>query len=280
MSDPRSAQAITAASKSNLALAFISLPPERRRDITTFYAFCRIVDDIADEPGDPVEKETQLTAWRRAIDAESPGEPPLAPAIRDLASCYAIPHEHFHEIIAGVAMDLRPARYETFDDLRLYCHRVASVVGLVSIEIFGYTDPGCRRYALDLGMALQLTNIIRDVARDHANGGRIYLPLEDMARFDYPPEALAKKRYDEKFIALMEHETGRANAFYHSARAHLPASDRRSMVAAEIMRAVYGRLLARMERDRFRVFDHDYRLSRPHKLWLVATTLWGSRRGH
>ncbi len=278
MSDPRSAEAITAASKSNLALAFISLPPERRRDITTFYAFCRIVDDIADEPGDPVEKEAQLAQWRRAIDAEIPEEPPLAPAIRDLAARYQIPREHFHEIIAGVAMDLRPARYETFDDLRLYCHRVASVVGLVSIEIFGYTDPGCRRYALDLGMALQLTNIIRDVARDHANGGRIYLPLEDMARFDYPPEALAEKRYDEKFIALMEHETGRANAFYHSARAHLPAADRRSMVAAEIMRAIYNRLLERMERDRFRVFDHDYRLSRAHKLWLVATTLWRVRR--
>src|SRR5207302_7552774 len=142
--------------------------------------------------------------------------------------------------------------YERFEDLRLYCYRVASAVGLVSIEIFGYRNPACKQYAVDLGLALQLTNILRDVAEDWAKGGRIYLPREDMARFGYTPDDIARQRYDDTFLALMDFEAERAISFYRSATSLLPPEDRKSMIAAEIMRNVYGRLLARMRRDRFR----------------------------
>ena len=272
-----SAEAITKASKSNLALALIALPRERRRDMTTFYAFCRIVDDIADAPSEPVEKKrAQLDAWRRAVGENFPGEPPLAREVRALIAKYGIDAGLFREVIAGCEMDLSGARYETFEDLCLYCYRVASAVGLVSIEVFGYKNPACKKFALDLGMALQLTNILRDVGQDFANGGRIYLPLEDLKRFGYPPEALAARRHDANFLSLMNFEADRALSFYRSAMAVLPPEDRKSMVAAGIMRAVYGRLLARMRRDRFRVFEKRYSLGRLEKIAIVAQELAGS----
>ncbi len=272
-----SAEAITKASKSNLALALIALPRERRRDMTTFYAFCRIVDDIADAPSEPVEKKrAQLDAWRRAVGENFPGEPPLAREVRALIAKYGIDAGLFREVIAGCEMDLSGARYETFDDLRLYCHRVASAVGLVSIEVFGYKNPACKKFAVDLGMALQLTNILRDVGQDFANGGRIYLPIEDLKRFGYPPEALAERRHDGNFLALMNFEADRALSFYRSAMTALPPEDRKSMIAAGIMRAVYGRLLARMRRDGFRVFEKRYSLGRLEKIAIVAQELAGS----
>ena len=272
-----SAEAITKASKSNLALALIALPRGRRRDMTTFYAFCRIVDDIADEPSEPVEKKrAQLDAWRRAVGESFPGEPPLAREVRALIAKYGIDTALFREVIAGCEMDLSGARYETFDDLRLYCHRVASAVGLVSIEVFGYKNPACKKFAVDLGMALQLTNILRDVGQDFANGGRIYLPIEDLKRFGYTPEALAGRRHDANFLSLMNFEADRALSFYRSAMAALPPEDRKSMIAAGIMRAVYGRLLARMRRDGFRVFEKRYSLGRLEKIAIVAQVLVGS----
>ncbi len=190
-SEPSSAEEITRASQSNLAFAFISLGKERRRDITIFYAYCRLIDDIADSTELPAEeKARQLKVWRDALHSPVALESPLAPEVRGLTARYAITPAMLEEILDGVEMDLTIARYETFAGLREYCYRVASAVGLVSIEIFGYKNPACREYAIELGLALQVTNIVRDVAKDLANG-RIYLPREDMARFDYSEADLA-----------------------------------------------------------------------------------------
>ncbi len=267
------AQQITRASKSNLALAFIALPRERREDITVFYAWCRIIDDIADDPGETVEhRRAALDLWKGALAASVAGDPPLAAPVRALIDKYRLNREHFLEIIAGVEMDLDAVSYATWEDLRLYCYRVASAVGLVSIEIFGYRDAGCKTYAVELGLALQLTNILRDVGQDFANGGRIYLPREDLARFGYTADDLAAGRRNDAFLALMRFETERALAFYRSAEAALPPGDRPTMVAAEIMRAVYGRLLARMQRGGFDVFSRRYSLNRLEKTALILTT--------
>ena len=274
---PDAAQ-ITRASKSNLALAFIALPRERRADISVFYAFCRIVDDIADEPGDPREKQSGLDQWKRAVAEKFADEPPLAAAVRALIAKYALPVAHFREIIAGVEMDLHGAAFETWKDLRVYCHRVASVVGLVSIEIFGCRDPRSREYAEQLGLALQLTNILRDVGQDLANEGRIYLPAEDLARFNITPADLAAHRRDERFLALMDFEATRARNFFDKARRSLPPGDRRALVAAEIMAAIYSRLLEKMQRDRFHVFDRRYSLPKWKKLALIFRTVLSTWR--
>ncbi len=269
---PDAAQ-ITRASKSNLALAFIALPRERRADISTFYAFCRIVDDIADEPGDPLEKQAGLNAWKRAVAEKFDGEPALAAAVRTLIAKYVLPVAHFREIIAGVEMDLHGAAYATWEELRVYCHRVASVVGLVSIEIFGCRDPRSREYAGHLGLALQLTNILRDVGQDLANEGRIYLPAEDLARFKVTAEDLAANRLDERFLALMDFEANRARDLFEKARQSLPPGDRGALVAAEIMAAIYSRLLDKMQRARFHVFDRRYSLPKWEKLALILRAM-------
>jgi phytoene synthase len=277
---PPDAHAITRASKSNLALAFIALPRERRDDITVFYAWCRGIDDIADDPGQPVaQRRAALDLWKQALERPAAGESALAVPVRALIAKYRLGTEHFLEVIAGVEMDLDAVSYAAWDDLRLYCYRVASAVGLVSIEIFGYRDPGCRTYAVELGLALQLTNILRDVGQDFANGGRIYLPAEDLTRFGYTAADLAAGRRNDAFLALMRFETERALSFYRSAVAALPPADRRSMVAAEIMRAVYGRLLDRMQRDGFHVLSRRYSLSRLEKIALILTTTLRCRFG-
>jgi phytoene synthase len=272
------AKAITRASKSNLALAFISLPRERRDDITVFYAWCRVIDDIADDPGESVaQRHDALNLWKRALQQPVEGEPDLAIPVRALIAKYRIDPGHFLEIIAGVKMDLHQVSYATWDDLRLYCHRVASVVGLVSIEIFGYRNPGCKQYALALGLALQLTNILRDVGQDFSNGGRIYLPAEDMARFGYTREDLSSGCRNEAFLALMEFEAERALGFYAEAVAALPPQDRRSMTAAEIMRNIYHRLLLKIRAGGFRIFNRRNSLSRWEKAFLIVRTVLVSR---
>lgn len=267
------AEKITQESKSNLALAFIALGRERRADITTFYAFCRLIDDIADSPELSLcEKAEGLATWRASLTGARSTEPELAPAIRALMGKYPITPEMLEEIIAGVEMDLSISRYATFENLRVYCYRVASAVGLVSIEIFGYRNAKCREYAIDLGLALQTTNIIRDVGKDLASD-RIYLPLDELERFSYSESELQGRVYDERFIALMEFQATRSRDFYAKAAAVLPAEDRRSMVAAEIMSSVYRSVLHRIERDRFRVFDREYRLNRLQKAGHVAMQL-------
>jgi len=272
------ARAITRASKSNLALAFVSLPRERREDITVFYAWCRVIDDIADDPGqDVAQRRAALDLWKQAVRAPVPGESTLAPPVRALVAKYHLPPAHFDEIIAGVEMDLTGTAYETWEDLRVYCHRVASVVGLVSIEVFGCRDPRAREYAEQLGLALQLTNILRDVGEDFANGGRIYLPREDLARFHYTAEELAARRHNEAFLALMRFEAERARGFYAAAAQALPPADRRALVAAEIMHAIYRRLLDRMAGDGFHVFGQRYRLGRLRKLGLITQAVLRAR---
>ena len=264
---------ITRDSKSNLALAFVALDRRRREDIIVFYAFCRVVDDIADSPETaPEEKERELAAWRKWLHESTPDEPALARDVRALFGKYAITPAMLEEIIDGVEMDLRNVRYDTFEALRLYCYRVASAVGLVSIEIFGYRNPACRDYAIQLGYALQMTNIIRDVGKD-LSVGRIYLPQEDLARFGYSETDLRQRIHNEPFVRLMEFQAARAEEFFAQAAALLPREDRRSMVAAEIMASVYRALLRRMKSDRFRVFDKEYRLSKIEKGRRVAGQL-------
>ncbi len=279
---PAHARAADYAGRSNLALAFLSLPRDKRADMNVFYTFCRLVDDIADSDTLPPEEKTALLdAWREALrqpPANQAGpEQKMTDQLRALIAKYHLPVEHFTEIIAGVEMDVFSRQYATFEQLRAYCYRVASVVGLVSIEIFGYQDDSCRQYAVDLGLALQLTNIIRDVGADLDNGERIYLPLEDLERFGYPPADLRARVYDKRFRALMDFERQRAEAFYRQAVAQLSARDRRSMVAAEIMRAIYWRLLQKIHRSRYQVFSTRHRLSKPRKLWTLFTTAMRSR---
>ena len=271
MTEPRTSAAITKASKSNLALAFVSLPPERRADITTFYAFCRLADDIADDPALPVdEKRRRLELWRESLVHEFAGEPALASEVRELIRKYMIQPSLFGEILDGVAMDIEPRRYATFDELRTYCYRVASAVGLVSIEIFGYRNEATKQYAINLGLALQLTNILRDVREDWDNGGRIYLPMEDLARFQYTPDDIARSINDDRFLRLMSFEADRALGFYNKAATGLPPEDRRAMTPARIMAEVYGRILRKMRSEGFRVYEKRYRLGKLSKAAIVG----------
>lgn len=271
------AKKITRRSKSNLALAFVSLGKERRADITTFYAFCRVIDDIADSDELTVEeKRDSLGAWRRWLSHAGPEEDPLAPVIRSLIAKYPLTPAMLEEIIAGVEMDLTISRYASWEDLRLYCYRVASAVGLVSIEIFGYTNPRCKEYAVELGLALQTTNIIRDVGKD-MRLGRIYLPQDEIARFGYSEAELLAGQHNERFVALMNFEARRAYEFFATAARLLPPEDRRAMVAAEIMARIYHTLLRKIERDNFRVFDREYRLNRLQKTAHVAAQLLALR---
>jgi phytoene synthase len=268
-----SAEEITRASQSNLAFAFVSLGKARRRDITIFYAFCRLIDDVADSTVLPAdEKARRLALWRGALHGPVAQEPSLAPEVRGLINRYAITPAMLEEIMDGVEMDLTITRYKTFAALREYCYRVASAVGLVSIEIFGYQNPACREYAIELGLALQVTNILRDVAKDFANG-RVYLPGEDMVRFNYTEEDLAAHIHDDRFVRLMQFEAGRAHEFFRRAAVLLPREDRRSMIGAQIMASIYYALLRQMERDRFRVFDRQYGLSKLAKFLHVGRQL-------
>ncbi len=262
--------AITRASKSNLAMAFIVLPRSVRAEMNVFYSFCRTVDDLADEPGMECEQRlAALAQWKDCIAAPQPSEPALAAPVRELIERRGLSIEHFVEIIHGCEMDVRGTEYETWDDLRVYCYRVASVVGLVSIEIFGAKDPQAKTYAVELGLALQLTNIIRDVGQDYALDGRIYVPRADMDQFSYDVGGLALHREDASYRGLMQFEAARAFECYERARAALPASDRKALRAAEIMRRVYRRLLRKMQRGGFHTLTHRYRLTRWEKMWCI-----------
>jgi phytoene synthase len=261
---------ITKASKSNLALAFVALPKDRRRDMSIFYGFCRVVDDLADESTASVqERQRGLDIWKASLSGQVDGESPLACQVRDLIARRNLDVHSFIEIILGCEMDLCGTVYETWDDLRTYCHRVASCVGLVSLGIFGARSPEAVTYAQDLGLAFQITNIMRDVGHDFREMGRIYLPREELSRFGYSPEALAAGRYDESFKQLMKFQAERAESYYQAALAAYPSSDRRALVAAEIMRRVYYGILQKMRQDEFRVFEKKYRLGRFEKLGCV-----------
>jgi 15-cis-phytoene synthase len=265
------AKEITKKSQSNLAFAFFSLPKVKRQDITTFYAFCRQVDDAADDPDVPLsERRHWLQGWRRWLIQAEPDEPGFASEVRALICKYKIDRRLFEEILLGVEMDLEPVRFENFEALHRYCYRVASAVGLVSVEIFGYRNAQCKEYAHKLGIALQLTNIIRDVDKDLRNGGRIYLPLSELRMFGYSEEALRERAYNVAFVRLMQFQAERARSFFREARRLLPSEDRRSMVAAEGMRAIYHALLQRIEKNGFRLFGKTYRLNHLEKAIIMT----------
>ncbi|MDQ6633072.1 MAG: presqualene diphosphate synthase HpnD, partial [Verrucomicrobiota bacterium] len=251
-------RSITRKSASNLALAFILLPKKKCDAMSALYAFCRQVDDIADDESCPLEKRAaQLNAWRDDIRRACENQTPEFPVNRELQIFirqYSLRFEYFDELIRGVAMDLAIQRYDNYAALEQYCYRVASVVGLLSIEIFGYQNKACRDYAIHLGKALQLTNILRDVRTDAARG-RIYLPLSELARFKVTPEEILRLEYSARFAALAENVAQKAGDFFQLAWETLPAVDRRSMRAAELMRAVYENLLKKIERRRFQVFE-------------------------
>ncbi len=268
---------ITRRSSSNFYYAFMLIPAERRQALYAVYAFCRFVDDIADDATvrDPA---VLLRRWREELERVYGGEPtrPVSRALADAARRFTIPREYFEEVIAGVEMDLTRKRYQTFDELRLYCYRVASAVGLICIEIFGYTNPGAKVYAEKLGIAFQLTNILRDV-REDASRGRIYIPIEDLTRIGVAEEEILGGVYSSNFVRLMEFEANRARDFYREAEAALPAEDRSTLLTAEAMRMIYGALLARIVRSNYRVLDRRLSLSAPRKLYLVGRA-WASGR--
>jgi phytoene synthase len=266
-------RAITRKSASNLALAFVVLPRAKRDAMSALYAFCREVDDVADEESAPVEtRRARLAEWRadvrRACENQSPRFPvnrELQPVIRQ----FNLRFELFDDLLKGCELDLDIKRYEDFEALEKYCYHVASVVGLLSIEIFGYKNPATRDYAIYLGHALQLTNILRDVRTD-AERGRIYLPLSELKKNNVLPDEILRHEYSERFAQLAAGVAGRAKNFYRLARETLPAEDRRSMVAAELMGSVYWRLLQKLEANRFNVFGaRSLKLSKPHKLALI-----------
>ena len=268
---------VTRRSRSSFYYAFILLPPERRRALHAVYAFCRFIDDIADDEAIR-EPALLLKRWREELDRVYSGAPTraLSRALADSARRFKIPRELFEEIINGVEMDLSRKRYQTWEELRPYCYRVASALGLICIEIFGYSNPSAKLYAENLGLALQLTNILRDV-REDAERGRIYLPLEDLARFNVSEEEILGGVYSPNFVRLMDFEARRARELYALAQSELASEDRATLLTAEAMRLIYAALLERIINSNYRVLDRRHSLSAPHKLYLVGRA-WAEGR--
>ena len=278
------ASRLTRRSRSNFYYAFLTLPRPRREALYAVYAFCRTVDDIADlgvnGVADPAAQYAALAEWRRDVARcfDAGGEP-VHPIARQLAAgvrAYEIPRDALEAIIDGVEMDVEGTVFETAEELYPYCYRVASAVGLCCIEIFGYTDPRARQYALDLGQALQWTNILRDVGVD-ARAGRVYLPREDLRAFGISVADLRAGRYDEAFVALMAQGDARAREFHRRAEANFPYPDARSLVPARIMGAIYATLLDEIEARRFRVFGDRITVPTRRKV-AIALRCWAGAR--
>jgi 15-cis-phytoene synthase len=268
---------VTRRSRSSFYYAFILLPTERRRALHAVYAFCRFIDDIADD--ETIREPALLLArWREELERVYSGAPTraLSRALADSARRFKIPRELFEEIINGVEMDLSRKRYQSWEELRPYCYRVASALGLICIEIFGYSNPSAKLYAENLGLALQLTNILRDV-REDAERGRIYLPLEDLARFNVSEQEILGGVYSPNFVRLMDFEARRARELYALAQSELAPEDRATLLTAEAMRLIYAALLERIINSNYRVLDRRHRLSAPHKLYLVGRA-WAEGR--
>ena len=275
---------LTRRSRSNFYYAFLTLPRPRRDALYAVYAFCRTVDDIADlgqERGvDVATLRGELASWREEIARcyvrDGRPEHPIAQRLAVAVRTYPIPQEALTAIVDGVAMDLDGTVYETEDQLYPYCYRVASAVGLAAIEIFGYTDPAARRYATKLGIALQLTNIIRDVGSD-ARAGRVYVPREDLRHFGVTSDDLRPGRYTDAFRFLMAHQAARARRFYREAREAFPHKDARSLIPAEIMGQIYWALLGRIEASRYRVLDERVTVPAGRKV-AIALRCWTAAR--
>ncbi|WP_068804696.1 presqualene diphosphate synthase HpnD [Thauera phenolivorans] len=262
-----------AKSGSSFYYSFMFLPPERRQAITALYAFCREVDDVVDECHDPSLAQAKLAWWRQELGRVYSGTPthPVGLALQDVVGRYAMAEEQLEEIIDGMAMDLQQTRYLDFKGLQLYCYRVASVVGLLAAGIFGYQERQTLKYAHDLGIAFQLTNIIRDVGED-ARRGRIYLPVDELQRFDVPAKDILEARYTDNFRALMAFQAERAERFYDQALAQLPAVDRRAQRPGLIMAAIYRTLLEEIAADGFLVLDRRTSLTPLRKVWIAGKT--------
>ncbi len=276
MKSPRD---ITRKSGSNLAIALSTLPGRRRDDMVDFYAFCRIVDDIADDPERPArQKREKLGLWRMAAESGFTGDGWLHPELSSIIDRHQIPINLFIEIIDGVSQDIEPVRYQTLDDLLAYCYQVASAVGLVSVRIFGCgEDEDALNYGINLGYCLQLTNIMRDVAEDFQNDGRIYLPIGIMDKFGYSEEELRAGKYTPNFVALMDFLYHEASHFYQLTASYIQPTFRPRLVATEMMVTVYRRILEKMHKDRYQVFSHRYGLSKPEKAIIFASSWMQSK---
>jgi phytoene synthase len=273
MSPDEYCQQKAAQSGSSFYYSFLFLPPERRRAITALYAFCREVDDTVDECTDASIARTKLIWWRKEIAAMVEGKPshPVTLALKPHMSAFALNAQHLQAIIDGMEMDLDQTRYLDYPGLRRYCWHVAGVVGILSASIFGATRPETLQYAEKLGLAFQLTNIIRDVGED-ARKGRIYLPINEMQKFNVTAADLLNGRHSENFEQLMRFQTERAQRAYDEAFALLPAEDRRAQRPGLIMAAIYRTLLNEIERDRYHVLNQRISLTPIRKLWLAWKT--------
>jgi phytoene synthase len=261
--------------QSSFAYSFLFLPHEQREALSAVYAFCRASDDLVDGGGDRLVKAERFQAWRdeveRAVAGSESGTSPVTTRLARAVRAYAIPVVHLRELLRGVEMDLVRDRYESFEELREYCYHVASAVGLMSLPIFGATSDGARAYAVELGIALQLTNIIRDVGAD-ARLGRIYLPLDEVRRFGCTDREILDGRPSAGFRALMEAQAVRAREYFARAQASLPRADRGKLIAPAIMERSYLHTLARIERSGFDVFREPLHASRPALAWIAART--------
>lgn len=269
--------AYTKQSGSNFYYSFLFLPKAKREAMYTVYAFCKAVDSAVDEPPVGSNPQEELKRWRSELDAVYHGTPasPITVSLAYHVKALSIPKAYFEELIKGVEMDLFNNRYATFDELSLYCYRVASVVGLICLHIFGATSARAQDYAVDLGMAFQLTNILRDLGVDAAQG-RIYLPLDDLRGCNYPEQAMLQQTYSPEFKKLMQQETARAHHYYekaHAALMALPRRERQALTVAEIMRGIYSRILTNIEQSDYRVFGPRISLSTTHRL-AIALGIW------
>ena len=266
-------QQTAAASGSSFYYSFLFLPPERRRAITALYAFCREVDDVVDEVADVGVARTKLAWWRTEVANLFAGHPqhPVTKALAPFTQTHGIDAGRMNEIIDGMEMDLVYHRYPDFESLKLYCHRAAGVVGQLSASIFGYSNPATLEYAENLGIAFQLTNIIRDVGED-ARRGRVYLPQDELARFGLTAEDILARKGGEPFVRLMEFQAARAQSYYDLAFSKLAAEDRASQRAGLIMAAIYRTLLDEISRDKFQVLEQRVTLTPLRKLWIAWKT--------
>lgn len=265
----------TAQSGSNFYYGFLSLQDDKRDAITALYAFCREVDDIVDSPGESHIKQIKLDWWRQEIGNLFDGNPqhPISRALATPVRQFALAQEHFLEILDGMEMDLQVTRYRNFKDLTLYCHRVAGVVGILSAEIFGYQDRQTLKYAHSLGIAFQLTNIIRDVYEDIRHD-RIYLPQDELAEYHVTENDICHRNHTEAFDRLMQYQITRAMTYYQRAMEQLPEVDRHDQLAGIIMAAIYRKLLVEIDRSGRKVLDHRIGLTPLRKLWIA----WRTRR--
>jgi phytoene synthase len=273
MSPDEYCQQKAAASGSSFYYSFLFLPSERRRAITALYAFCREVDDIVDEVADVGVARTKLAWWRTEVANLFAGHPqhPVTKALAPFTASHGIDAGRMNEIIDGMEMDLVYHRYPDFDSLKLYCHRAAGVVGQLSASIFGYSEASTLEYAESLGIAFQLTNIIRDVGED-ARRGRVYLPQDELARFGLTPEDILERKGGEPFVKLMRFQSERAQSYYDLAFSKLAPADRRSQRAGFIMAAIYRTLLDEIQRDDFQVLEQRVTLTPMRKLWIAWKT--------